>query len=68
MTDTPVLGNGPGPPLVRIPAGKGNWLAAQRLVPSELLGLPADGGKNALIAGRLRDGGEYAVECLSDDR
>jgi hypothetical protein len=37
------------------------------LVPSELLGLLADDGKSALIAGRFREGGEYAVECLRHD-
>jgi hypothetical protein len=36
------------------------------LFPPELLGLLSDGGKNALIAGRFRDGGEYAVEYVSD--
>jgi hypothetical protein len=35
------------------------------LIPSELLGLPADDGEDALIAGRFPAGGEYAVECLS---
>jgi hypothetical protein len=29
--------------------------------------LLADDGKDALVAWRLRDGGEYAVECLGDD-
>jgi hypothetical protein len=33
-----------------------------------LLGLPADDGKNALVAGRFLNGGEYPVECLSYDR
>lgn len=37
------------------------------LIPPELLGLPLDDSENALIAGRSRDGGEYAVKCLSYD-
>lgn len=37
------------------------------LVPFELLGLFADDGKDALIAGRFRDSTEQSVECLNDD-
>ena len=37
------------------------------LIPPELRGLPLDDSENALIAGRFRDGGEYAVECLGYD-
>jgi hypothetical protein len=37
------------------------------LVPSKLLCLLADDGKDALIADRFRDGGEYAVERLCDN-
>ena len=33
-----------------------------------LLGLLADDGEDALVAGRFRDGGEYVVECLGHDR
>jgi hypothetical protein len=42
-------------------------LGVSALVPSELLGLLADDGEDALIASRFRDGGEYAVECVSHD-
>ena len=49
------------------PQGCSPVLGVSALVPSELLGLLADDGKDALIASRFLDGGEYAVECLSDD-
>jgi hypothetical protein len=49
------------------PQGCSPVLGVSALVPSELLGLLTDDGEDALIAGRFRDGGEYAVECLSDD-
>jgi hypothetical protein len=54
--------------LDRLHAGPARRKAGSTLVPAEVLGLLADDGKNAVVAGRLRDGGEHAVECLGDGR